>query len=77
MIIPLGKWLKRAKAVAFFLLLAGVLHGGFDWLGERLMPYRKFAEPDGRAVKVNAVREAAEGEAGFRERLRFYYWYGE
>jgi hypothetical protein len=77
MIIPFRKWLRRARAVAFFLVLTWFLYHVFQWMSDRLVPDTRFGEPDGRAIKANAVQAVAGGEAGFRERLRFFYWYGE
>jgi len=76
-IIPLRKWFKRARAVAIFLVLTWLFFHAFRWLDDRLAPDRRYGEPSGRAVKASAVQRAAEGEAGFAERLRFFYWYGE
>jgi len=76
-IIPLRKWWRRAGAVAMFVALTWLFFHVFRWIDDHLAPDRRFSEPSGRAVKASAVQRAAEGEAGFAERLRFFYWYGE
>lgn len=77
MIISLGKWINRAKIVVFFFVLTFVLYHVLQWVSDWLMPNHRFDEPGGQAVKASAMQAAAQGEAGFRERLRFFYWYGE
>lgn len=77
MIISLRKWFNRAKCVVFFFVLTFLFYHVFHWVSDWLMPNHRFGEPDGQAVKANAVQAAAEGNAGFCERLRFFYWYGE
>lgn len=76
-IISLRKWVNRAKYVFVFLVLAFLLYHVFQLISDWLVPNHRFGRPDGEAVKASAVQAAADGGAGFRERLRFFYWYGE
>lgn len=77
MIIPVRKWLERAKFVALFLICTFILYHVLQFAAAWMTPHHRFGEPSGRAVKVNVDEYAADASGTFGERLRFFYWYGE
>jgi len=77
MIISVRKWLDRAKFIALFLLFTFVLYHVLQTVSSWMAPHTRYDDPGGRAVKASAVQRAAEDDAAFGERLRFFYWYGE
>ncbi|GIP37555.1 hypothetical protein J31TS4_08350 [Paenibacillus sp. J31TS4] len=78
MIVPLRKWLYRARFLLLFLLLTIVLYQVMSVLSVWIEPFPKYREPEGRAVKV-FIHQAVEAgrDTTFIERLKLFLWYGE
>lgn len=77
MIIPVRKWLERAKFILLFLVCTFVLYRMLHFASGWMMPHHRFGKPSGQAVKVSAEENAAQSPSTFGERLRIFYWYGE
>ncbi|HEX7056079.1 MAG TPA: DUF4227 family protein [Bacilli bacterium] len=76
MIISLRKWWERAKFVALFLFLTILLHVVLQAAENRFKPDYDYRKPHGQAVKAGAKPDAVEFES-MRDRLMFFYWFGE
>ncbi|WP_270171708.1 DUF4227 family protein [Paenibacillus sp. SYP-B4298] len=78
MVVSLRKTAARLLFLILFVLLTLIVFGGYRYLMVKLMlmddPYEA---PRGQAVKVFQPDEAAFGEATVKERLRWFYLFGE
>jgi len=77
LIVPLRKWLERARYIAVFLLLTFLLHELMACAADYVKPRHRFEEPSGGAVKAQARGPGVSEADSALERLRFFYWYGE
>jgi len=77
MIISVRSWRTRIKYLVLFVILAyllfHVLHFVYDWIE----PLKSEDRPSGHAVKVFEQLHEGDGEVNFKDRLFFFFWYGE
>lgn len=78
MVVSLRKWAARLLFLMLFVLLTIIVFGGYRFLMVKLMLlHDPYEAPRGQAVKVFQPDEAAFGEASMKERLRWFYLFGE
>lgn len=75
MIISIRKGWRIIKFLVVFMLLTYVIFHLFSYISHWLEPTQKYKEPEGTAIKVFSQEDAGYGT--MKERLRFFYWYGE
>ncbi len=76
MIISVRKWIERGKFVALFLFFTFVLYHFLQFMEEWMAPTYRYQAPSGKAAEVMAPELGAES-ASMKDRLFFYYWFGE
>lgn len=77
MIISFKKWADWAKFVVLFVLLTYLVSILFHEITEWIEPTERYKEPSGRAIKVMQQQNLNVEPSSMKERLRFFYWYGE
>lgn len=77
MIVPLRKWIERAKFIVLFVVLTFVLYEIIGVLSVWMEPVHKYRQPAGGAVKVFRQDEGTLDARDVRDRLKLFYWYGE
>ncbi|WP_199623030.1 DUF4227 family protein [Paenibacillus alkalitolerans] len=77
MIVSLRRWFERIKFMIMFALFTYVLYHLFSYVSAWVEPH-KYRQPEGRAVKAFTHEDVPGFDNGtFKDRLRFFYWYGE
>lgn len=76
-VISLKKWKERIKFLIIFLTLVYFLFHVFQYLYAWIEPFKTDDRPSGHAVKVFEQLHEGDGHVIFRDRLLFFYWYGE
>lgn len=77
MVISLRKWIERFKFLILFLVLTYLIFLLLNKVSLWVEPEHKYNQPIGDAVKVTIHNDFYEGGASVKDRLRFFYWYGE
>jgi hypothetical protein len=77
MIVSLRKWLQIGKFVVAFVIFAYVLFHLLQVMSVWIEPDYRYREPAGRAVKVFHDQVVDVESMNAKERLKFFYWYGE
>ncbi|GAB7386192.1 hypothetical protein BSNK01_00270 [Bacillaceae bacterium] len=79
MIISLRRLFEYVKLMLFFLLCTFIFYGVIQFLSDVIEPVNPYKKPEGKAVKVFSFDEASAESSldWYRERLFFFYWYGE
>lgn len=75
------KLVATCKLILIFLALTFFFYGLIVWIGDQVYNHYRYDDPKGRAVKVDQPLEVtrtggADLEA-LKNRLLFYYWFGE
>ena len=67
------------KLVIIFTTLTLFFYGFITWAADKVEQYQRGDHPKGRAVKVVQFieQEALLSVQEFKDRILFYYWYGE
>ncbi|MRN53511.1 DUF4227 family protein [Paenibacillus monticola] len=80
MIVSLPKTVRRLYMMIMFVALSYLLYYALSLLGEWLSPIEDYGIPEGSAVRAfhdgEPVTRSDDG-LNTRQRLRFYYWFGE
>jgi|HigsolmetaAR204D_1030405.scaffolds.fasta_scaffold00001_277 hypothetical protein len=72
------KWRERVKYLIIFLMLVYLLFRVFQHVYTWIDPFGSDDDrPSGRAVKVFNQLHEGDGHVLFKDRLLFFYWYGE
>ena len=78
MILSLRKLVKGIKYLCWFILLTYLLYQMLALLTNWIEPANRYREPSGRAVKVFYDDMKVYGDhPTVKDRLRFFYWFGE
>lgn len=77
MIISFKKWAERFKFFVLFLLLTYLASLLFHQISQWIEPTKQYKEPTGKALKVMQQQNAYDDMNSMKDRLRFFYWYGE
>lgn len=88
MIISIRRLLEGVKLLLLFVVCTFVFYSVVSFFTEVIQPADPYRKPEGKAVKVTSFyyqgvenfyyqeTEASEWD-WFKNRLMFYYWYGE
>jgi hypothetical protein len=77
MIVSLRRLFERVKFIVLFALFTYALYHLFGYVSAWVEP-DKYRPPEGRAVKAFRHEEVPGfDQSKFKDRLRFFYWYGE
>ncbi|WP_274364437.1 DUF4227 family protein [Paenibacillus thermotolerans] len=78
MILSFRRALERLKFLVLFAVFTYVLYHLFGYVSAWVGP-DKYREPEGKAVKAFNSSDTVPGfdHETFKDRLRFFYWYGE
>lgn len=77
MIFSVRIWLERIKFVFLFLLFTYLISLCIHMINDWIEPAQRYKEPMGKAVKVVQQQELYSEPYTLKDRLRFFYWYGE
>lgn len=80
MIISIRKLMEGLKYLLIFLVCTMIFYGIVSFFAEVIRPADPYQKPEGKAIKVDRWYMEEEPQSDwdwFRERLMFYYWYGE
>jgi hypothetical protein len=77
MVISLRKWMKRGKFLILFLVFTYLIFLLLNKISLWVEPEHRYNQPIGDAVKVTLQDGMYNGENSVKDRLRFFYWYGE
>ena len=76
MIVSVPKTVRKLYFMIMFVALSYLLYSAMSWLGEWISPIENYGIPEGSAVRAFDHADRGDG-LDTRQRLRFYYWYGE
>jgi hypothetical protein len=78
-IIQVKKLLEIGKIFIIFTTLTIFFYGLILWIGDKVEQINRDEDPKGRAVKVSQIIDhpSMNNIEDFKNRLYFYYWFGE
>lgn len=66
------------KLLLIFIVLTTIFYGFIVWMAEIVAPHQQNDAPRGKVIKVHTeANEAPQYVHDFKERLMFFYWFGE
>jgi hypothetical protein len=73
------KLIDVCKLMIIFTTLTLFFYGMIVWTVEKIEPHQRYETPKGKATKVFQFQEVTslENIEQFKNRLLFYYWFGE
>ncbi|GFR36817.1 hypothetical protein PRECH8_01130 [Insulibacter thermoxylanivorax] len=77
MIISLKAWRRRIRYMILFIVLVYFIFHVTQLIYEWLDPFDSEDKPSGHAVKVFEQLHEGDGRVIFKDRLLFFFWYGE
>lgn len=77
MIVSVPKTVRKLYFMIMFVALSYLLYYAMNWLGEWISPIENYGIPEGSAVRAFDHADLGDDGLDTRQRLRFYYWYGE
>lgn len=78
MIFSLRKLIERIKFMLIFIILTYFIYHLVGAVTSWIQPTDPYKQPIGRAVKVfNTTSDMNGNSVTARDRLAFFYWYGE
>jgi len=77
--VQLQKMLDICKLLLVFTTLTLFFYGMIVWVVEKIEPPHRYNQPKGKAVKVLQFENlpVMKNMDDFKNRLLFYYWFGE
>ncbi len=75
MISFLKNILHTVKVFVVFVGFTILFYAGMIWLNEEYEDYNRYEQPEGAALKVSSSE--TDGDAGWMNRLKLFYWNGE
>ncbi|WP_025026161.1 YqzK family protein [Caldalkalibacillus mannanilyticus] len=75
----LHKFIDVCKLLVIFITLTLLFYGMIIWVVEKIEPHHRYNQPKGKAVKVFQMDSlpTLNSAKDYRDRLLFFYWYGE
>ncbi len=77
MIFSLSKFIERLKFILLFIVLTVVFYYGYQYVASWIEPDHHYSTPHGQAVKVFESEDFHAEHYSVKDRLKFFYWYGE
>lgn len=78
MVISVKRIKEYGKLFLLFAVCTFVFYHLISWMTDVVRPANPYEKPQGRAVKVfGAADSNQEGLDWYKDRLFYFYWYGE
>lgn len=77
MVISLRKWIERFRFLILFMVFTYLVFLLLHQISLWVEPEHKYNHPIGDALKVSIQNGFYEDGGSVKDRLRFFYWYGE